>query len=64
MFSSCARDLMRVDEGGLAELERTAAVSLAALRDLRDSQDVDEMNYNLKLFGSSIMIFLELTVKR
>ena len=55
---------MRVDEGGLAELDRTAAVSLAALRDLRDSQDVDEMNYNLKLFGSGLMIFLELTVKR
>ena len=64
MFTSCARVLMRVDEGGLVELERTAAVSLGALRDLRDSQDVDELNYNLKLFGSSLLIFLELTVKR
>ena len=64
MFSNSARVLMRVDEGGLAELERTAAVTLKALRDLRDSQDVDELNYNLKVFGSSLVIFLEMTVKR
>ena len=64
MFSNSARVLMRVDEGGLAELERTATVTLKALRDLRDSQDVDELNYNLKVFGSSLVIFLEMTVKR
>ena len=64
MFSNSARVLMRVDEGGLAELERTATVTLRALRDLRDSQDVDELNYNLKVFGSSLVIFLEMTVKR
>ena len=64
MFSNSARVLMRVDEGGLAELERTAKVTLRALRDLRDSQDVDELNYNLKVFGSSLVIFLEITVKR
>lgn len=64
MFSSCARGLMTMEEGGLGELERSAAVSLGALTDLRDSRDVDELNYNLKLFGSSLVIFLELTVKR
>ena len=64
MFNNSARVLMRVDEGGLAELERTATVTLKALRDLRDSQDVDELNYNLKVFGSSLVIFLETTVKR
>ena len=55
---------MRVDEGNRAELERTATVTQRALRDLRDSQDVDEMNYNLKVFGSSLVIFLEITVQR
>ena len=64
MFSNCARVLMRVDEGDLAELSRTATVTQRALRDLRDSQDVDEMNYNLKVFGSSLVIFLEITVQR
>ena len=64
MFSNCARVLMRVDEGDLAELERTATVTQRALRDLRDSQDVNEMNYNLKVFGSCLVIFLEITVQR
>ena len=64
MFSSCARALTRMEEGSLAELMRTATETQRALSDLSDSQDVDEMNYNLKLFGSSLVIFLEFTVKR